>query len=90
MPQDITLDVQEELIESATDVCALPGMLKDDDASSAMEALGATLSDMNSRNTRRKNTVPQETQWQTSNRNTLGHIKTYYLNLLNFVGEFIK
>ena len=88
-PKGVTLDVQEELMESATDVCALPGKLKGDDASSTMEALGATLSDMNSRNARRKNTIPRETQWQTSNRNALGRIKTYQ-NLLGFVGEFGK
>jgi hypothetical protein len=88
-PKGVTLDVQEELMESATDVCALPGKLKGDDASSTMEALGATLSDMNSRNARRKNTIPRETQWQTSNRNALGRIKTYQ-NLLDFVGEFGK
>ena len=46
-------------MESATDVCALPGKLKGDDASLTMEeALGATLSDMNSRNARCKNTIP--------------------------------
>jgi hypothetical protein len=88
-PKGVTLDVQEELMESATDVCALPGKLKGDDASSTMEALGATLSDMNSRNARRKNTIPRETQWQTSNRNALGRIKTYQ-NLIGFVGEFGK
>jgi hypothetical protein len=88
-PKGVTLDVQEELMESATDVCALPGKLKGDDVSSTMEALGATLSDMNSRNARRKNTIPRETQWQTSNRNALGRIKTYQ-NLLDFVGEFGK
>ena len=53
-PKGVTLDVQEELMESATDVCALPGKVKGYDASSTMEALGATLSDMNSRNARRK------------------------------------
>jgi hypothetical protein len=70
------LDGQEELMEAATDVCALPGKLKGNDASSTMEALGATLSDMNSRNARRKNTISRETQWQASNRNALGRIKT--------------
>jgi hypothetical protein len=76
-------------MESATDVCALPGKLKGDDAWSTMEALGATLSDMNSRNARRKNTAPRERQWQTSNRNALGRVKTHQ-NLLDFVGEFGK
>jgi hypothetical protein len=82
-PKGVALDAQEELMESATDVCALPGELKGDDASSTIEALGAALPDMNSRNARRK------TQWQTSNRNALGRIKTYQ-NLLGFVGEFRK
>ena len=75
-PKGVTQEVQEELMEAATDVCALPGKLKGNDASSTMEALGATLSDMNSRNARRKNTIPRETQWQTSNRNALGRVKT--------------
>ena len=39
-PNGVTLDVQEELMESATDVRALPCKLKGDDASSTMEALG--------------------------------------------------
>jgi hypothetical protein len=47
-PKGITLVVKEELMEAATDVCALPGKLKGNDASSTMEALGATLSDLNS------------------------------------------
>jgi hypothetical protein len=76
-PKGITLDVKEELMEAATDVCALPGKLKGNDASSTMAALGATLSDLNSRNARRKNTIPRETQWQNSNRNALGNIKTF-------------
>ena len=45
-------------MESATDVYALPGKLKGGDALSTMEALGAILLDMNSRNARRKNTIP--------------------------------
>jgi hypothetical protein len=76
-PKGITLDVKEELMEAATDVCALHGKLKGNDTSSTMEALGATLSDLNSRNAHRKNTIPQETQWQNSNRNALGNIKTF-------------
>jgi hypothetical protein len=76
-PKGITLDVKEELMEAATDVCALPGKLKGNDASSTMEALGATISDLNSRNARCKNTIPREAQWQNSNRNALGNIKTF-------------
>jgi hypothetical protein len=70
-PEGVTLDVQEELMEAATNVCAsLPDKLKDNDTSSNMKALGATVSNMNSRNARRK--AAYRLQWQTANGNALG------------------
>jgi hypothetical protein len=75
-PKGVALDVQEELMEAASDVRALPSKLKGNEASSTMEALGATLSNMNRRNAHRKNTTPRETQWLASNRNALRRIKT--------------
>jgi hypothetical protein len=75
-PKGVSQAVRKELMETATDVVALPGKLGGTDASFVWDQFAGAVCDLTDLGSRRAGNQPRDTQWKIMSRNALDKIKT--------------
>ena len=75
-PKNTTLEVQQELMETAIDVAALPGKLQSLESGNAMNQLAEVVSELSGMQAARNGRQPRDTQWRLTTRNALERIKS--------------